>query len=340
MDGRLPLPTLLSHALAAFTIEFDNESERQMLHRTTRHGSTTSSLHAPWLVSLVMWSNCMQFVTEEGVPIRELERRARTTTNLAGMQRWGYIVIEPDPADRRPKPPRSAWVVRATPAGRKAQEVWRPLFLAIEKRWQERFGKIDQLRESLWAVASNLDVELPDCLPVLRCGLFSRGPEFERRASAQREEHGTRSLLPLSALLSRVLLAFAMEFERDSDLSLAISANVVRVLDETGGAGPRSSASDRRLKGGNQHGDGRPPEETPCRGRGRPVRQPSEGRSPYPEGSTGSGQISSTARHHRRALAGALWNGYHPLPSRVAGAVGRRAHRATLASVSGVGALP
>jgi hypothetical protein len=31
-----------------------------------------------------------------------------------------------------------------------------------------------------------------------------------------------------------VLLLFAMEFERESELSLAISANVVRVLDEKG----------------------------------------------------------------------------------------------------------
>jgi hypothetical protein len=32
MDGRLPLPTLLSHALVAFTIEFDNEFEHQVPH--------------------------------------------------------------------------------------------------------------------------------------------------------------------------------------------------------------------------------------------------------------------------------------------------------------------
>jgi DNA-binding MarR family transcriptional regulator len=38
----------------------------------------------------------------------------------------------------------------------------------------------------------------------------------------------------LSALLSRVLLAFAIEFERESDISLVISANVVRVLDDEG----------------------------------------------------------------------------------------------------------
>ena len=150
------------------------------------------------------------------------------------MERWGYIVVEPDPADSRPKPPRSDWVIRATAEGRKAQEVWRPLFGVIEKRWQARFGKdeIDQLRESLWALVSQIDVELPDCLPILGYGLFSRGPDRERRAPAGRED--ARSRLPLPALLSRVLLAFAIEFERESDLSLAISANVLRVLDEKG----------------------------------------------------------------------------------------------------------
>src|SRR5271165_3343126 len=131
----LPLPALLSQVLVAFTIEFDNEFERQMPHRTTNHGSTAGSRHAPWLVSLVMWSNCMQFVGEDGVTAAELERLARTTTPLPGMQRWGYIVVEPDPADSRSKPPHADWVVRPTTAGRKAQDVWRPLFGVVEKRW-------------------------------------------------------------------------------------------------------------------------------------------------------------------------------------------------------------
>jgi len=38
----------------------------------------------------------------------------------------------------------------------------------------------------------------------------------------------------VSALVSRVLLAFAIEFERESELSLAISSNVVRLRDEKG----------------------------------------------------------------------------------------------------------
>jgi DNA-binding MarR family transcriptional regulator len=231
----LPLPTLLSQVLVAFTIEFDNEAERLMRHRTTKHGSTAGSRNAPWLVSMVMWSNCMQFVGEEGVRVGELESLARTTTNLNGMVRWGYVVVEPDPSDSRAKPPRSDWVIRATSAGRAAQEIWRPLFAAVETRWQARFGKdeIDRLRESLWGLINQFDVELPDCLPILGYGLFSRGPDHERRAQDGRKD-SVGSSLPLAALLSRVLLAFAMEFERESEVSLAISSNVVRVLNDKG----------------------------------------------------------------------------------------------------------
>jgi hypothetical protein len=109
------------------------------------------------------------------------------------------------------------------------------LFSVIEKRWQERFGRdeIERLRKSLWHVISQFEVELPDCLPILGYGLFSRGHDYERRAPGIREDNDG-STLPLSALLSRVLLAFALEFEAESELSLAIGANVVRVLDEKG----------------------------------------------------------------------------------------------------------
>src|ERR1700687_5246528 len=102
----LPLPTLLSQAVVAFTIEFDNQAEQQMVHWTTTRGLSKSkeyrsnaaekaSLHAPWLVSMVMWSNCMRFVGEGGVRVGELEELARTKTNLNGMERWRYITVEP-----------------------------------------------------------------------------------------------------------------------------------------------------------------------------------------------------------------------------------------------------
>ena len=233
-SAALPLSALLSQALVAFTVEIDNESEHRMPHWTTNQGAAAASLGAPWLVSLAMWENCMRFVGEKGVTVSELQRLARTTTNLNGMERWGYIVVEPGPADRRSKPPRGDWLIRATPAGRKAQEIWRALFGVIEQRWQVRFGKeeIAQLREALHALLRRIDLDLPDCPPMLGYGLLRKDPEYVRKAPGVNEEDF--SSLPLSALLSPVLLAFAIEFERESNLSLALSANAVRVLDETG----------------------------------------------------------------------------------------------------------
>jgi DNA-binding MarR family transcriptional regulator len=232
----LPLPTLLSQGLVAFTIEFDNEAEHQIPHWTTDYSARVGSWRKGlWLVSLAMYANCMQFVPEEGIRAVDLVRRARTRTNFRGMVRWGYITVKRDPTDTRPKPPRAEWIVRATEAGQNAQKIWRPLFTAIEKRWQERFGKdaIERLREALIALLNQIDLDLPDCLPILQYGLFSRAPgNFKRRPQTKRDEDIAR--LPLSTLLSRVLLAFAVEFERDSDLSLAICADVLRVLDEKG----------------------------------------------------------------------------------------------------------
>lgn len=130
----LLLSTLLSQALVAFTIEFDNEFEHRMPHQTTNHGGTP---YAPWLVSLAMWSNCMQFIDEDGAGVDELEDLARTSTNWNGMVRWGYIAVGPGK------------IARATPADRKAQETWRPFFGEIEERRVARFGKeeIEQLRK-------------------------------------------------------------------------------------------------------------------------------------------------------------------------------------------------
>jgi DNA-binding MarR family transcriptional regulator len=207
------LSALLSQILVAFTIEYDNEAEHRIQHWTTKSGAR----QGVWLVSMAMWWNCMRFVGDEPIGVKELERLARTKTNLHGMQRWGYIVVEPTP----PK------LIRATLKGRQARDVWAPLFEVIEKRWEERFGKdaVDRLRDALWALVSQFDLDLPDCLPILGYGLFSVAPDLKRQAPVQRD-------LPLPALLSRALLAFAMEFERESDLSLAICANVVRVLSE------------------------------------------------------------------------------------------------------------
>ena len=234
-DGALPLSALLSQALVAYTIEFDNEAERRLPHRTTSHGASGpgDGAPAPWLVSLAMWENCMRHVTSEPITVGDLEARARTGTNLDGMRRWGYITIDGTARKVHNARPGPAAVLRATAAGLRAREIWRPLPGFIEQRWRDRLGadQLSRLRDPLISMVSRLDPGLPDCLPILGAALLSQGPDPRL---PPRPDGTAPEALPLSALLSRVLLAFALEYEREAGLSLAVAANVLRVLGSEG----------------------------------------------------------------------------------------------------------
>ena len=207
-----PVTTALSQAFVAFTIEVDNEFEHRSPHRTTMLGG-----HGPWLTSLAMWWNCMRYVGEEPVGVKELERLARTNTKLNGMIHWGYVALD------------SKKQLRATAKGLRAREVWAPLPGIIEKRWEERFTKtaVDRLRDALFAIVSGIERDLPDCLPILGYGLWSSAPDRPRSAAVKED-------LPLCVLLARTLLSIALQFEHAFDISLAIYANVLRVIDEEG----------------------------------------------------------------------------------------------------------
>jgi hypothetical protein len=210
------LSALLSQALVAFIIEFDNEFEHQAPHRTTNYGRTPGALHVPWLVSMVMWVKFLRFIPPEGLPLAELQQRSGVDKKelklwLTRLSKWwGYLEVEPA-------------FVRFKTAGLKAQAVWQPLEQVIEARWEQRFGKqkMQQLRESLTAFLSQFEVGLPDFLPILGYGLVT-SPQPPGDSAT------------LSALLSKALLAFAYEFERKSEISMAISANVLRLLDDDG----------------------------------------------------------------------------------------------------------
>jgi DNA-binding MarR family transcriptional regulator len=223
-DDELPLTALLSQTLVAFTIEFDNEFERRMPHRTTTAGATTDRRGAPWLVSLAMWATCVRVVPDEGIAVSELLARARTPTNLHGMRRWGYVTVD----ERAGGDP----LVRPTRAGRAARAIWEPLAGTIEARWRAQFGdpEIEALRVALAQVVGQIEVGLPDCLPIVGYGLSSG----DRVSPGHARPDERPSELPLFALLSRALLTQAIDYERGSELSLAIAANVLRVLDDEG----------------------------------------------------------------------------------------------------------
>jgi DNA-binding MarR family transcriptional regulator len=198
------LPTALSQALIAFTIEFDNEFEHRVEHHTGNKAG-----RGVWLTSMVMWSNFMRLIPAGGVPLAAVKANGRIT-NLGGLQRWGYISV--DPVDQ---------TVHPKPDGKRAQDVWRPLAAEIEGRWRERFGDaaIDELREALSSVT---DPALPLHMPVLGYADGMQAGHVRGAPGAVAED--------LAAMLSQALLSFTLEYEEESALSLALSTNVVRVL--------------------------------------------------------------------------------------------------------------
>ena len=221
----MELSTLLSQAVVAFTIEFDNEFEHQMPHTTAR-GPAAHSGRGPWLVSMAMWSNFMCFIDPDGVPLRDVADLA-SIVNLPGLERWRYVTVEPGPAERRP-PRNAAGVVRPTRGGRAAQSVWAPLARRVESRWAQRFGAAEtaELRAALSSFVMRIDRPLPRYLPV-------SGVAREDLTHLPSRD-GDVADLDLAALLSQVLLAYTMDFESESRLSLALSANVLRILDAAG----------------------------------------------------------------------------------------------------------
>jgi hypothetical protein len=256
---RRPLSALLSQVLVAFTVELDNKFERRM----------RDAGHPGALLSLVVWTNLMRFIGEDGAPVRDLAAQALMPEKVIKfesgcLERWGFVKLRADSGDDPPIPTRahpragrvlrdgwgsgrgirSGWVVLLTVKGRKACEIWPPLPGEIERRWRARFGddQIGSLRQALEDVAGQIDLELPHGLP----GLRDTGDAYPVRSA-----HRPGSL-SLPALLSQLLLAFTVEFDRESRAPLALCANTLRVLGER----PIPVADLPRLTGGSPETSG------------------------------------------------------------------------------------
>jgi hypothetical protein len=189
------LSVLLSQALLAFTIEFDNEFEHRMPHSTARGPAAES--RGPWLVSMAMWSNYLRFVDAGTTRTDDLALLA----NEPGLVRWGYLT--------------RALALR--PAGRRACDIFRPLGAEIEVRWADRLD-VPALRALLDPFD---DPSLPSALPVAwRTGAAPKLTLWNR----------DDPLDDLGSVLSRVLLKFTLAFEELSSVPLQLDANVLRVV--------------------------------------------------------------------------------------------------------------
>ena len=220
----VPLSTLISQALVAFTIELDNEFERRF--QAAGGGAR--------ITSLTMWSNLLRFVGD-GITVRELIAavglpKSSVLSRVGGVERWRYVTVGPSTGKREgygsARGAKDDWVVQLTPAGRRAAELWPALPGEIGARWRERFGaaEIDELVGALRAVDERIDAALPEYLPIVGS---THGMALE--LGQQMPRQGVD--LPLVVLLAHALMAYTLDFEDGSALSLPLSANVFRVLE-------------------------------------------------------------------------------------------------------------
>jgi len=214
-----PLSALLSQILVAYTVELDSEFERRMLET-----------QVVARLSLVIWLNLLQFLADGPVSVRTLASRAlageeQGKAPLGCLERWGFILLQPGKRAGfgSGRGIRADWPVRLTASGETAIRIWPELIPQIDARWSKRFGDdATRLRRSLEAIEHQIDLELPHGLPSAILQL----PHFAPRKSAA--EDG----LPLPVLLSRVLVAFALDFERASRTPISLCANTIRVLSD------------------------------------------------------------------------------------------------------------
>jgi hypothetical protein len=216
---QIPLTTLLSWVWVAHTIEVDNGFEAVSAERVGRH----------FRISLPMWTNGLRFIDEDGVTVDEVRARARSSCNLGGLERWGWISIGETGAQRRDgygshRGVKGDSVLRPTRAGTYARRAWPRVLTGIEDRWRTRFGGdvIDALRNALLSLATPLAWSPPEVSPAN--GFHTRTVDGDGAAV---DGDGDR---PLAALLGQVLTALTLAHEQEAEISLPLGANVLRVI--------------------------------------------------------------------------------------------------------------
>ncbi len=238
-----PLPTLLSHALLAFTEDYEQLA-----------GDDPSNPH------LEVWANVLR-VIDGSLDMRELGPKAILAKRavrvvVRDLQAQGWLEVVPVANQRGVK------LLRLTAPGRHARDAGKKLAAAVERRWRRRFGAalVDGLRASLATAANATDVELPHYLTGYGPGdgAITGGPYLPEEAGPpripargeewpvvpRRSEPGGE---PLFALLSIALAAFAIDYERErlGDLRMA-STLLQRIPDE---GTPLQAVRHQRLAG-------------------------------------------------------------------------------------------
>ena len=207
-----PLSVLLSRVWIALVIEIDNAVE----------ASAPPEAVDRFRISFPMWANGLRLV-HDGTTVAQLGAAAGAQVNLAGLERWGWIVL----GDRRRgdagfgshRGVIPSTSVRLTSAGTAVCRVWPDRIAEVEERWRRRFG-VPTVR-ALTELGSQLGAGMPWALPEVH----PRDGFYSHPLPTPSEDHP-----PLAAALGSALTAVTVHQERSAPVSLALSANVLHAL--------------------------------------------------------------------------------------------------------------
>lgn len=226
-----PLSILLSHAFVAFARDY-----RQV---------TSDERIKP---QLGVWSNVLRWIGKEGLDQRMLKdvailsQRAMKVA-VRNVEEQGWLSVEKVPKVRGLKQ------LQLTAEGRHALDIGAARIDAVEWDWCQRFGtpRINALRSSLAAVASQLEIEFPHYLtgygpadPSLTGG----GPVPAQPGPPGIPAHGQEwpvvirdpdsdiANLPLPALLSKLLAAFTIDYDGEGGMLSSTSQLLQYIGDE------------------------------------------------------------------------------------------------------------
>ena len=231
-----PLPTLLGRALGAFVDHYDSA-----------RGEDRS------IPQLGVWANALRAIDAEGTEQRQLGRRAAISKRVAEvvvsrLERRGRVSVE---AKTVPGRRGKARIVHLTADGRAACLAAARLVGTVQEDWRQRLGNdgIVRLREALSSVVDRLPVELPHQVtgygagdPSVTGGDYVPEDPGPPRIPAHgqdwpvvmREPGSAAADLPLPALLSQVLAAFAIDYERERLGNLSVVSNFLRFVGDEG----------------------------------------------------------------------------------------------------------
>ncbi|MCW2530285.1 MAG: hypothetical protein JWM76_5145 [Pseudonocardiales bacterium] len=220
VPDRVPLSALLSWAWVAHTIEIDNAFEAVSADRVGRCVR----------ISLAMWTNGLRHIDEDGVTVDQLRAHARAACNIGGLERWGWISVGDTGGGRRAgygshRGVTGETVLRPTRAGRYARRAWPKVVHGVQARWRTRFGDrvVDALLEALLLEGPGEARALPWSPPEVNPSDGFQSHTIDGPKGGEQER-------PLVALLGQALTRLTVEHERDAEVSLPLSANVLRVV--------------------------------------------------------------------------------------------------------------